>query len=103
MAKKIKGKNGHLCIEMTMTEAIDQCKFGISSDGESFCDNCNEILFEGQDEPVYYIAVLNMLFCKECFDDYIENAPYYEEDKIYEKNHYNHYSTILNIKDDGES
>lgn len=97
MAKQIKGKNGHLCIEMTMTEAIDQCEFGIPSNREAVCDTCNQILFEGQDEPVYYIAVLNMLFCKDCFDDYIENAPYYEEDKDFEINNYNYYAKLLNL------
>lgn len=98
MAKQIIGKNGHLCIEMTMNEAINKCEFGIPSDKIGFCDTCNEILFEEQDEPVYYVAVLNMLFCKDCFDDYIENAPYYNEDKISEKNHYNHYAKILNLE-----
>ena len=98
MAKQVIGKNGHLCIEMTMTEAIDECGFGIPSDREGLCDNCNERLFEEQEEPVYYVAVLNMLYCKDCFDDYIENAPYYEEDKIYEKNNYNRYAKILNLE-----
>lgn len=98
MAKQIIGKNGHLCIEMTMGEAIDKCRFGIPFDRESFCDNCNEILFDEQEEPVYYIAVLNMLYCKDCFDDYIENAPYYEEDKEYEKNNYDYYAKILNLE-----
>lgn len=98
MAKQIIGKNGHLCIEMTMTEAIDKCGFGISSYREGLCDNCNERLFEEQEEPVYYVAVLNMLFCKDCFDDYIENAPYYKEDKEYELNIYNHYAKILNLE-----
>lgn len=98
MAKQVIGKNGHLCIEMTMTEAIDKCGFGISSDREGLCDNCNERLFEEQEEPVYYVAVLNELFCKDCFDDYIENASYYEEDKDFEINQYNHYAKILNIE-----
>lgn len=97
MAKQVIGKNGHLCIEMTMIEAIDECGFGIPSDRESLCDNCNERLFEEQEDPVYYIAVLNMLFCKDCFDDYIENTPYYEEDKEYELNTYNHYAKLLNL------
>lgn len=98
MAKQVIGKNGHLCIEMTMNEAIYECEFGIPLDGEGVCDNCNERLFEQQEEPVYYVAVLNMLFCKDCFDDYIENAPYYEEDKEYELNNYNYYAKILNIE-----
>lgn len=97
MAKQIIGKNGHLCIEMTIDEAINKCEFGIPFDGIIVCDNCNIGYNIKQEEPVYYIAVLNMLFCKDCFDDYIANAPYYEEDKEYEKNHYNHYAKILNL------
>lgn len=95
MAKKVIGKNGHLCIEMTVDEAVNECGFGIPFDRECFCDNCNTTLFEGQNEPVYYIAVLNMLFCKDCFDDYIENAPYYEEDKEQELYNYNEYACII--------
>lgn len=98
MAKQIIGKNGHLCIEMTMTEAIDKCGFGIPFDRIAVCDTCNTELTYNQEEAVYYIAVLNMLFCKDCFDDYIENAPYYEEDKEYEKNNYNYYAKILNVE-----
>ena len=98
MAKKIKGKNGHLCIEMTIDEAINKCGFGIPFDGIIVCDNCNIGYDIKQEEPVYYIAILNMLFCKDCFDDYIENAPYCEEDKGFELGHYNHYAKILNIE-----
>lgn len=98
MAKQVIGKNGHLCIEMTMTEAIDIFGFGIPSDREALCDDCNKRLFEGQEEPVYYIACLNMLFCKNCFDDYIENVPYFEEDKDFEIEHYNYYAKILNLE-----
>ena len=98
MAKQIISKKGHLCIEMTMTEAIDKCGFGIPFDRKGLCDNCNERLFDEQEEPVYYIAVLNMLYCKDCFDDYIENAPYYEEDKDFEIEHYNYYAKILNLE-----
>ena len=98
MAKQIKGKNGHLCIEMTMTEALHKCGFGVPSLELDVCDNCNDQLFNDDEELVYYIAVLNELFCKDCFDDYIENASYYEEDKDFEINQYNHYAKILNIE-----
>lgn len=97
MAKQIIGKNGHLCIEMTIDEALHKCRFGVSSLKLGVCDNCNTQLVNNE-EPVYYIAVLNELFCKDCFDDYIENASYYEEDKDFEINQYNHYAKILNIE-----
>lgn len=98
MAKQIIGKNGHLCIEMTIDEAFDKCEFGDPELKLLICDNCNDQIFDDEEESIYYIAVLNMLFCKDCFDDYIENAPYYEEDKDYEKNHYNYYAKLLNIE-----
>lgn len=98
MAKQIIGKNGHLCIEMTMDEALNKCEFGIPYDGVIVCDNCNIGYDSKQEEPVYYIAVLNMLFCKDCFDDYIENAHYYKEDKGIEIDYYNRYAKILNIE-----
>lgn len=98
MAKQVIGKNGHLCIEMTVNEAINKCGFGIPFDGIIICDNCNIGYNSKQEEPVYYVAVLNMLYCKDCFDDYIENAPYYEEDKDFEIEHYNRYAKILNIE-----
>lgn len=98
MAKQIIGKNGHLCIEMTIDETFHKCGFGIPSLKVAMCDNCNNQLFNDDGELVYYIAVLHMLFCKDCFDDYIENAPYYEEDKEYELNKYNHYAKILNLE-----
>lgn len=98
MAKQVIGKNGHLCIEMTINEAIDKCGFGIPFDGIIICDNCNIGYDSKQEEPVYYVAVLNMLYCKDCFDDYIENAPYYEEDKDFEIEHYNRYAKILNLE-----
>ena len=95
MAKQIIGKNGHLCIEMTNIEATTECGFGFGFG--LICDDCNEdITFS--EESVYYIAVLNALFCKDCFDDYIENAPYYEEDKQVEIDNYNCYAKILNIE-----
>ena len=31
MAKQIIGKKGHLCIEMTMDEALHKCGFGVPS------------------------------------------------------------------------
>lgn len=97
MAKQIIGKNGHLCIEMTMDEALHKCEFGVSLLEFGVCDNCNNQLFNDE-EPVYYIAVLNMLFCKDCFDDYIKNTPYYEEDKDFELEYYNCYAKILNLE-----
>lgn len=98
MAKQVIGKNGHLCIEMTMDEALNKCEFGIPYDGVIVCDNCNIGYDSKQEQPVYYIAVLNMLFCKDCFDDYIENAPYYKEDKGVEIDYYNRYAKILNLE-----
>ena len=84
MAKKIKGKNGHLCIEMTMAAAIDICEFGIPYDGIAVCDTCNTELKYDQEEmeSPTLVAKGTELFAKKIIDiarehgvPVIENPP----------------------------
>lgn len=61
------------------------------------CDLCNEQLLQ---EPVcYYIAVLNQIMCKKCFERHIANAKYYQEDKPYESRNY--YGMLARIEEAG--
>lgn len=83
----IKTKKGHLIIKMTPLEVIFICRFGINFN--LICDNCNDLCNNNQ--FVYYIPVLNQLFCEECFKKFSENAEYYKEDKEYEERNYNYY------------
>lgn len=90
MAQLYKNDKGFLIIEMSIPEATVNCNFGI------VCDNCNELLVG--EETVYYFAVLNRLFCKECTDDIIKNINRESEDIPYEVKHYNYYADKLGIE-----
>lgn len=93
MAQKVENNKGFLVIEMTPYEAIFICNFGAF--GELICDDCNKLLNE--DDNVYYIAALNQLFCKKCYENWLNYAVRYEEDIEYETNYFNHYAKLLNI------
>lgn len=106
MARKYPNEKGFLIIEGSLTEFVNKCGFGIGN-GLVVCDNCNTILkkdiqqkgiFGKDDKPIYYktidnskyyyVAVLNMLFCKDCVEHFIANSPKYDEDAGYELRHY---------------
>lgn len=90
MAKRYDNDKGFLIIEMSIPEATINCNFGI------ICDNCNGLLVG--EETVYYFAVLNRLFCKECTDDIIANIDRELDDISYEERHYNYYADKLGIE-----
>ena len=61
------------------------------------CDFCNAQLL---DEPAcYYIAVFNQIMCKQCFERYVANAKYYQEDKPYESRNY--YDMLARLEEAG--
>lgn len=97
MANRVKNDKGFLIIEMTPDEAINICDFGIYdvTDRQTYliCDNCNKLLnFEKQ---VYYIAVLNYLVDKDCYNDWVSHAKRYNEDIAYEEKLFNKYAAKL--------
>lgn len=94
MAKKVENKNGFHIIELTVDEAINKAQFGIAT--EIICDQCNKLI-ENKDEVIYYIAVLNMAFCKECYEEFIDNFDHYEEDEDYEIEQYNVVAELLGL------
>ena len=104
MARKVQNDKGFLIIEMTPDEAMNNCKFGVSINlndikyHDLICDNCNKCL--NQDDYIYYIAVLNMVFCKECYDEWYEHAVHYVDDNEYEKACYDEIVELLNLKID---
>lgn len=93
MAKLINHEKGFKIIELSPEEAIRHAGFGIGC--ELVCDNCNEPFFIYDEAKLYYIAVLNMLFCKDCYEKWVNNATYYSEDVAYELNHFNWYKELL--------
>lgn len=95
MAKKIENKKGFLIIEMTLDEAANKCMFGYQN--ELICDQCNKLI-EDKNEIIYYIAVLNMAFCKECYEEFVEKAERYYEDEDVEIDNYNTIARLLELK-----
>ncbi len=93
MAKLITHNKGFKIIEMNPHEAITQCGFGYTN--EIICDTCNKGNFIDDDVKVYYIAVLNLLFCEDCYKEWAETATYYIEDEKYEINYFNYYKQLL--------
>lgn len=98
MAKVIKNEKGFHIIKMNRLEAVCDCNFGI--DNVLICDDCNKECF---DEELYYIAVLNMIFCKKCFEDWYNKAINYPEDKKYERDNFKIVSMLLdNLEEDDQ-
>lgn len=95
MAKKIENDKEFLIIELTLDEAINKCMFGYGN--ELVCDQCNKLI-EDKDEVIYYIAVLNMAFCKECYEDFISEVEHYKEDEDFEKEQYNVVAELLGLE-----
>lgn len=97
MANRVKNDKGFLIIEMTPDEAINVCNFGIYDDTYRqtclICDECNKLL--NVEERVYYIAVLNYLVDKDCYDDWVSHAKRYNEDIAYEEKLFNKYAARL--------
>lgn len=94
MAKIINHEKGFKIIELSPEEALKHAGFGIGI--KLVCDNCNNPFFIDDKLKLYYIAVLNMVFCKDCYEKWINNATYYPEDAAYELNHFNWYKELLN-------
>ena len=93
MATIINHEKGFKIIKLSPEEAIKHAGFGFGC--ELVCDNCNEAFFIDIEEPLYYIAVLNMVFCKDCYEEWVNNATYYPEDAAYELKRFNYYKELL--------
>lgn len=87
MAKTVKVRQ-FITIEMSLEEAA-KCNFGVAP-GVVICDNCNVYINENNNNlPIVYIPMLNSAFCKQCAQDYLSIAFYYEENANDERNNYN--------------
>ena len=93
MAKIINHEKGFKIIELSPEEALTNAGFGVGY--ELVCDNCNEEFFIDDEAELYYIAVLNMVFCKDCYEEWVNNATYYPEDAAYELKRFNYYKELL--------
>ena len=107
MAKNVINEKGFKIIALTSEECkdigfgfqyVDKRKNANGYCWDLVCDNCNKLLNE--EKEVYYISVLNRVFCKECLKDWYESATYYPEDKYYEIPKYNAICSSIQINGD---
>lgn len=90
MAKQIK-KDQFLLIECTAKELMD----AVGSD-ICICDQCARHC--ARTEKGVYIAVLNMWFCQECFEKWINRAHWYPEDASVERKNFDFYAQRFGLK-----
>ena len=92
MARIVKNDQGFKVIAMISEEAIQKCNFG------EVCDHCLEPYFGKK--CLYYVAVLNMLFCTPCYINWIEKNERYAEDVPYEERNFKFYCEKLGLKEE---
>lgn len=106
--ERIKSDSGnHLIVKILPEELVNINSFGITTDNaEGFersfkctcgkdeviyrvfiCDGCNETITDF----MYYVPVMNRLFCKECIDETMEHMPFYMTDAYFEVSEYNRF------------
>lgn len=85
MAKIIENPKGFKVIEVSFKECTSWGGFGI-------CDNCNNAF-----NKAYYVAVLNRVFCEDCYLEWYLKATYYEEDREIEERNFQTYKRMLKI------
>ena len=68
----------------------------IPSGEDLCCDDCNDDIEAS--ETCYYIAVLNQVFCKECFEHWHSTATFYPEDRAYEQRHFDNIKKVFKEK-----
>lgn len=104
MAKNVINEKGFKIIGLTTEECkdvgfgfqyVDKCKDAINYSYDLVCDSCNSLL--NDDKEVYYIPVLNRVFCKDCLSSWYSVAVYYPEDKHYEDMKYDTISNYIKI------
>lgn len=71
----IKTEKGFKVIELNF-------KQNLHVGGLCICDSCNSASF---DTMFYIPALAGRTYCKECYDDWHNEATYYEEDSSYEE------------------
>ena len=95
MAKNVINEKGFKIVNLSPDECksigfgfqyVDKHKNSNNYCWDLICDNCNKLITEHNE--VYYIPVLNRVFCQQCLINWYDNATYYPEDKRYEDRKY---------------
>lgn len=93
MAKIVNNDKGFKVISLSKEDAAF-LDFGIYGLGECVCLRCNKIC---SNEDIYYIAVLNDIMCKNCYEEWIKDAERYSEDVFIENKNFNYYKSMLGL------
>lgn len=88
MAKKFKIDVGWTIYEVSNDEIF---RWG----GMCICDSCNQDVLGYKS---FLIPVMNVCYCKNCFDDWKRSSSFYKEDLKAEKNNIDYYDKILKLK-----
>lgn len=92
MAKIVNNDKGFKVISLSIEDAAS-LGFGLYGSGACVCMHCNNII-KGD---IYYIAVLNDVMDKECYDEWYKGATRYTEDIPIENRNFNHYKEVLGL------
>lgn len=97
MARIVKNGKGFKVIALS-NEECEKLGWGIMMDSTPssygmICMWCDNIIMD----EVYYVAVLNDVMDKKCYDEWISTATYYPEDKPVEDRNFNYYKNLLNL------
>lgn len=90
MASIVENDKGFKVIALSPFEAVD---LGWGHGGDFICMNCNELI----NGELYYIAVLNDVMDEDCFEEWLERATYYSDDKPFEDMNFSYYAERLGL------
>ena len=83
---KTKSKCGYTVYKVTAVEVMRLGGIGV-------CDECNCAALHG-----YLVPVLNHYMCQDCYNEWNEQATYYEEDIPYEQRMSEYYEKMIPIE-----
>lgn len=91
MARVVQNDKEFKVIALSNEEAK---KLGWGVSEGMICMGCNNII-KGE---IYYVAVLNDVMDKQCYERWLEHAKNYPEDRQIEDRYFNYYKEELGIK-----
>lgn len=89
MAKVVTNKKGHKAIKVSRQEMIERLsRYGTLG----ICDKCMNPSTEG-----YYVAVINMWLCPDCYKKFVDTVDHYESDEPIENKNFINFKRIMGI------
>lgn len=90
MARVVNNDKGFKVIALLPVEAKS---LGWGCDEGLICMRCNDII----KKEAYYVAVLNDVMDKECYEKWLKHAKHYSDDKPFEDRNFNYYKGELGL------